>query len=77
MEARITGLDNAVGELNNIYESLSGDEKFVALFLKALQDFWGFPSSVNPWLEPKGDKACSCAGEDKNTPNFPSARYLL
>jgi hypothetical protein len=39
VEARITGLDNAVGELNNIYESLSGDEKFAALFLKALQDF--------------------------------------
>ena len=42
VEARITGLDNAVGELNNIYESLAGDEKFAALFLKALQDFDGF-----------------------------------
>jgi hypothetical protein len=41
VEARITGLDNAVGELNNIYESLSGNEKFAALFLKALQDFDG------------------------------------
>ena len=32
VEARITGLDNAVGELNNIYESLSGDEKLAAVF---------------------------------------------
>lgn len=37
----------------------------------------GFPSSANPWLEPKGDKASSCAGEDKYAPNFPSASVLL
>jgi hypothetical protein len=39
VETRITGLDQAVSELNNIYEILSDNEKFAALFLKALQNF--------------------------------------